>query len=231
MASNYLVMNRFSLVFLIFLIAKPVFGQKNASVLQQNRIDSLLNRGENLFTADQQITFKYESNIDSPAEIIKEGDLIIVLKKEGNIFYEVEWDNKIGYIFQLDVSPYNILSEEHYLDKNPLNDIDRSVRYDSIEDSEEEVTDVISQQINEPQEINERENTSQGCWIQFFASRYSNKKFNQLNDLGTVTATTDLRDKLTRYRLSISTQDLTCEEVILELEKRGFPGSFNIYEE
>ena len=245
------------LVIVALSTSSAVSGQNLNVEIKKQQIDSLLAAGENMFYASQDILFKYLSNVDSPAELIKMNDLIILLRAVDNNFYEVEWDNKVGYIFQYDIEPYDLTAEDHYLDTNPINDLSQTVRYGPSIINEEtdkdvsisfsEVIDNSQDEIDSIENVTKPENTlpvntseelmdekvekiQSSCWIQFFASRYSNKSFSILNDLGSISATTDFRDNLTRYRLSVDGDDQKCDQVIIELAQRGFPGAFKVYE-
>jgi len=256
----------YSLCLFISFFSLNSFGQNpvnaaNENVQKQTRIDSLLALGQNMFTAAKPIIFKSKPAISSYAQRINQNDLIIILGKENEEYYKAEWDNKIGYIFQFDVTPYDIMSEDHYISDNPLDNIDQSVRLDeeiqitepkpvipevkntgqgeispekkaiispqpeSASNPETEITYPHPERTEDLQLIT-ASSTDQICTVQFFASKFANKDFTFLMDLGNIISYTDPIDKLTRYRIRSTYPLSSCEGIIQSLVSRGFPGSY-----
>ena len=188
---------------------------------KQREIDSLVSIGENMFSASNPLVFKEENDIESTSKLINPADLVIILDKAGPYSYKVEWDNQEGYIFQYDLEPFDILSSDLLINKP-----DDVVKYDSGETINETIENIALTEHAKTTE--DKASLSNRCEIQFFASKYNNKKFNALSDLGKVVGTTILSDKITRYRIIADADNDTCESLILELENRGFPGSFKV---
>ncbi len=183
---------------------------------KKRTIDSLISIGENMFLATQTVLFKSSPSVEGDSRLINEQDLLIVLGKHDQLFYQVEWDNRTGYIFQFDIEPYNILSEK-YLSNKEVVLVDQN-QHSALSNSEEPG----SSNPNPEEKLKDR------CEIQFFASKYTNKVFPQLNDLGKIISSTFPHERITRYRVIANQQMGSCEEIIQELDNRGFPGSFVI---
>ena len=191
-----------------------------SQLLQQERIDSFLAVGENMFFAEGDVIFKNDRGISATAEIISKGDLLILLNKLDDRYYEVEWDNKVGFIFQYHLRSFNM-----------------NTSVDEIEDDMEVNVEILPQIKEEPSEESYEQAPitapqAEECNIQFFASQFSNKQFTILNDLGSVRAIIIPDLGITRYHLIPHlNSDLTCENILQQIQGRGFRDAFIVEEE